>query len=543
MPLLNIIESQNQKIERQGNEIQGLRNEINHLKGEQGKPEFKTSIQKTTKSRNISSESERKDKDVSDRKTNRRKKRRKDLPIHKTEICKLDKTDLPDDLELKDYSDKIIQGITFGSFNILAKREIWYSPSNRRCYTAKLPSEYRESYTAELQTFIIEQKYLYNMTEPKILEMLLRRDFLISAGTISNILLNNGKDLSNDREDILRAGIIKSKCVQTDTTGCVENGVQKQNHNFNSPYFSVFYTKEDRKRITVIDILRGSESRILALNKLENRNDADVSETRIFTLNKEFFEILVKKGIAKVNIDYLKQHATDELLRHNAIEKVLSPFLERKNLYSQLYELAYIAGYHAEEGYPIVEILLTDDAPVYDYIAFIHILCWIHEGRHFKKLNPLVSEFKNALDDFLTQFWNFYHALLDFKKNPSTDYAILLEQRFDALFTQVTNYDTLNERIEMTFRKKEELLGVLKHSFLPLHNNESELDARKIARNRDVSFQTKNKEGTQARDIFLSISATAKKLNVDFFDYLVDRISRKFEMPSLATVIQNIHPP
>jgi len=318
--------------------------------------------------------------------------------------------------------------------------------------------------------------------------------------------------------------------------------IGKENHTFNSPLFIAFYTTEDRKRITVIDILRGSNQQILALNELLNTSYADFSKTRIFTLNKEFFSFLTKKGIAKANIDYLKQHATDELLRQDAITKILSPYSGHKNLYSQLYELAYIAGYHAEEGYPIVKILLTDDAPVYDLITSFHFLCWIHEGRHFKKLNPLVSEFKVALDDFLTKFWNFYHDLLDFKKNPSDDYALLLEQKFNSLFTLATPYEALNDRIKLAFRKKEELLGVLKYPFLPLHNNESELDTRKIARYRDVSFQTKTKQGTQARDIFLSISKNTKKLNVNFYDYLVDRISRKFEMPSLATLILNLQP-
>ena len=67
-------------------------------------------------------------------------------------------------------------------------------------------------------------------------------------------------------------------------------------------------------------------------------------------------------------------------------------------------------------------------------------LCWIHEGRHFKKLNPLVIEFKDELDDFITQFWNYYHSLLGYKQNPNVDFAKKLEKQFDLLFTKVTSY-------------------------------------------------------------------------------------------------------
>jgi hypothetical protein len=534
LSLLNIIEKQNLEIIELRKEVQRLKNEINRLKGEQGQPVFKSKSPDVTQNKNISSENERKN--TSERKTNRRKKR-KDLPIHETKRIPLDKTGLPDDIEFKGYAKKIIQGIKFESYNTLVEREIFCSASTGKSFTAELPHNLSRSYSPELEAFIIELKFSSNMSEPKILELLQNRGFLISAGTISNIILNNGKDFANERDSIFESGLTVSKFTQTDSTGCVENGVQKQNHNFNSPFFSVFYTTDDRKRITILDLLRNSNQQILASNELHNTTNSEVSATRIFTLNEEFFSLLTKKGIAKANIDYLKQHATDALLQHDAIEKILSPFLERKNLYSQLYELAYIAGYHAEEGYPVVQILLTDDAPVYDHIALVHVLCWIHEGRHFKKLNPLVSEFRNALDDFLTQFWKFYHALLDFKKDPSPAYAILLEQKFDSLFTLATPYDALNERIKLVFNKKEELLAVLKYSLLPLHNNESELAARIIARQRDVSFQTKNKDGTTARDVLLSILTTAKKLNVNFYHYLVDRISRKADVLSLSDLI------
>ena len=78
---------------------------------------------------------------------------------------------------------------------------------------------------------------------------------------------------------------------------------------------------------------------------------------------------------------------------------------------------------------------------------------------------------------------------------------------------------------------------VLQYPTLPLHNNTSELGARVQARYRDVSFHTVNQKGTEAKDTFMTITQTAKKLAVNTYHYILDRVSKKFEMPPLASLI------
>jgi hypothetical protein len=72
---------------------------------------------------------------------------------------------------------------------------------------------------------------------------------------------------------------------------------------------------------------------------------------------------------------------------------------------------------------------------------------------------------------------------------------------------------------------------------LPLHNNEAELGARVQARARDISFQTRSLKGTKIKDTFMTINQTAKKLGVSFYDYVYDRVSGQFKLPSLADLI------
>nr|WP_320014470.1 hypothetical protein [uncultured Desulfobacter sp.] len=50
-------------------------------------------------------------------------------------------------------------------------------------------------------------------------------------------------------------------------------------------------------------------------------------------------------------------------------------------------------------------------------------------------------------------------------------------------------------------------------------------------------MQTKLKAGTEAKDAYLTVAETAKKLGINLCDYIADRISKKFNMPCLADLI------
>jgi hypothetical protein len=180
---------------------------------------------------------------------------------------------------------------------------------------------------------------------------------------------------------------------------------------------------------------------------------------------------------------------------------------------------------------------MTDDAPQFNKLALYHALCWIHEGRHYKKLNPLSDINRKILDTFLDQFWNYYDALLTYKEAPSQEMATQLSIQFDLLFSIKTGYDALDQRIALTRSKKTALLLVLDHPFLPIHNNCSELATRVQARMRDINLQTVSENGTKSKDTFATLAQTARKLGVNFYRYIYDRVSKKFEMPSLAELI------
>lgn len=123
---------------------------------------------------------------------------------------------------------------------------------------------------------------------------------------------------------------------------------------------------------------------------------------------------------------------------------------------------------------------------------------------------------------------------------PLPETAESLSTEFDQLFSIKTGYSDLDDRILKTKNKKDNLLLVLQYPQIPLHNNASELAARVQARKRDVSLHTMTDEGTKANDIFLTIVETAKKLGVNQFEYIKDRVSKKYQISSLANRIQHV---
>lgn len=65
----------------------------------------------------------------------------------------------------------------------------------------------------------------------------------------------------------------------------------------------------------------------------------------------------------------------------------------------------------------------------------------------------------------------------------------------------------------------------------------SERDIREYVKRRKISGSTRSEAGRQCRDTFASLKKTALKLNVAFWDYLVDRITQKNQIPPLPDLI------
>ena len=95
---------------------------------------------------------------------------------------------------------------------------------------------------------------------------------------------------------------------------------------------------------------------------------------------------------------------------------------------------------------------------------------------------------------------------------------------------------------------------VLDHPCIPLHNNDSERDIREAAKKRKISAgsrmlnahctsagikpaSARSDAGRDARAAFLSLKKTCMKLNIRFWDYLLDRLHKRGQIPYLPEII------
>lgn len=164
--------------------------------------------------------------------------------------------------------------------------------------------------------------------------------------------------------------------------------------------------------------------------------------------------------------------------------------------------------------------MTSDDASSYGrkFLARLKQLCWLHEIRHYLKLNPVIKRHREAVSSVLDQVWKWYEQAKSYKDNPTQEQRVALSAEFDKITGRETGYRELDRRLELTNRKKERLLLFLEYPFLPIHNNQSERDIREAVLIRTISRETKSDLGDRSLEKHLSIIHTARKQGLNVFE-------------------------
>jgi hypothetical protein len=204
----------------------------------------------------------------------------------------------------------------------------------------------------------------------------------------------------------------------------------------------------------------------------------------------------------------------------------------------RLSDAAAVGAYHAQTAVPVVDTLVCDDAAPFKGLTDDLALCWVHEGRHYKKLTPAVALHQTRLNEYLNDFWSYYRRLRAYQAAPTPAVAAALAADFDRLFSRQTGYADLDDRLALTKAKRQPLLRVLEKPYLPLTNNPAELAARRRVRKRDVSFGARSSAGIHAWDVFHTLIGTACLLGVNVLHYFQDRFSGASCIPALAELIR-----
>ena len=399
--------------------------------------------------------------------------------------------------------------------------EVFYSPSSHKTYSGELPGGIKGEFGPGIRSLIITLNHVANVSEPKIHEFLKNIGIHISKATISRILTKNADVFHQEKAEIFLEGLKATPYQQIDDTGARVNGDNHYTQILCNPYYAAYFTVPNKSRENILDVLL-------------------CGKEKTYCFNDEAFDLMETFNVSQIWTEKLSS-VKNEIFSDEEMRRKLDYFFSLngyKTTKKKVLEACAIAAYHQSTDIPVVTTLLSDDARQFKQIAYHHALCWIHDGRNYKKLRPIVPYHKEKLEAFLDRYWDFYGKLCEFRENPDSEIAKQLSTKFDQLFSTITGYEKLDERICKTKENKEHLLKTLILPEVPLHNNAAELAARAKVRKRDVSLQTITDEGTRANDTFMTIVQTAKKLSVSAYDYIFDRVSNTFEMPSLAKIIR-----
>lgn len=510
--LLNIVEQLQAENRALREENQRLRDEINRLKGERGKPVFKAA---TPPAANHSSEQER------HRPTLRQGQAKlQQLVIDRTETLVVDRALLPPDALFKGYDEVVIQDVILRTDTVRFRKEKWYSPSAGRTYLAPLPPGYDGQFGPGLVTLVLTLYFAGNMSEAKIVDLLRSVGVLISAGHLSDLLIKEREAFHAEKAAVVEAGLASSPWQHVDDTSTRVNGQNHACHLVCNPLYTAYATRPAKDRLTVLDVLRNGRP-------------------RAYLLNDEALGYLAELPLAAATRQQLLHLPRDTVLDEPALQRLLAGHLPRvgKQPRKWIIDALAVAAYHAQADGPVVRLLVCDDAGQFTWLTEELALCWVHEGRHYKKLDPFLPQHRAELERVVTDFWAYYDDLLAYRQQPTAAERAWLEAAFDTLFGQETGYWQLDERLASTRAKKGPLLRVLDHPEIPLHNNPAELGARQRVRKRDVSFGPRTADGARAWDTFMTLAETAKKLGVSFYHYLHDRVSGTNRLPALADEI------
>mgnify|MGYP001046048576 FL=1 len=439
-----------------------------------------------------------------------------ELPIHESVPLKLE--GLPPGTEFIDYRDFTVQDLRVEPYNTRYRRGRYRLPDGT-FVTAGLPEGVTSHFGPTLRQYVLYQHFHNQVTQPLLHEELRELGVDISAGQVNRLLTEGHDAFHQEKDNLLPAAREVSSYLQTDDTSARHQGKSGHTLHIGNDFFASFFTTETKSRVNFLKILLSPEPAYLfngdALYYLEAFGVAQKLRARLqgdvgwmYEDEQSWEEQLNAWGI------------TSAEQRRLLTEAALWATLLNRNLYSNL-------------------VLISDDAAQFKLLAFLHSLCWVHMERHVAKLIPLTPAQRAAHDAARDAIWKYYQRLKAYRESPTPQRRARLASDFDRLFLKKTGWPELNEVLRKIHDKKSELLLILDHPEIPLHNNLSENDIRQYVKKRKISAGTRSDAGRRCRDTFLSLKTTCRKLGVTFWQYLQDRIQGLNDIPSLPDLIRS----
>jgi Transposase IS66 family len=492
---------------------QELRDENARLKGQKERPDIKPSIlEKPEKPTDAAGDGTGKGR----RRGKPTGPRTQELVIHET--TKVEPANLPPGATFRQFEPIVIQDLKLETWNTKYERARYDLPGGGSVL-APLPAGVVPveggHFGAQLVAFILSQHYQALVTQPVLLEQLWDYGIAISSGQLHGILTENKDHFHKEKAEVLGAGLTTSTYIGTDDTGARHQGKNGFTTAIGNDLFAHFETTDNKSRVNFLHVLQG-ELRTYVIN-----------ETTLVYWNQQGLPEALRNNLMKGPRDFAGVEAWKARLAELRISN------ER---HMRIATEGTLLGGLIDRGVSPNLIVLSDGA--LQFVILLHAACWIHAERPLIKMVPHNDAHRAVIETIRGQLWELYQALKTYKLHPDPAQKPILEARFDALVEQRTGYPNVDQVLKSMCERKADLLRVLEHPEIPLHNNAEESDIREFVKRRKISGGTRSAAGRRCRDTFASLKKTCRKLGVCFWDYLKDRIAGLGRLPRLADLIR-----
>jgi Transposase IS66 family len=424
--------------------------------------------------------------------------------------------DPPDGAVFKGYEDFVVQDLVVQPQVTCYRRERWQTAEGQNL-VAPLPAEVLPGshYGPNLICFALHQYHHQHVTQPLLLEQLHQLGIDISAGQLSRILTEKTDAFAQEKAELLPAALAVSSYVQVDDTGARHQGHNGYCTHIGNELFACFASTDSKSRVNFLEILRGPHTD--------------------YVINEMAVAYWRGQGRAVAIIERLCQgpETVADAVAWRAHLQGLGITADR---HIRIATEGALLGSLMAHGVPPELTVLSDGAPQFDVL--VHASCWVHAERPLARLVPYSEPHRAAIEAVRHEIWELYQDLKAYRQDPQPSRRPVLEARFDALCGQRTGFPSVDGVLKEMGAHRSDLLRVLERPEVPLHNNLSEGHVRDYVKKRKISGSTRSEAGRTARDVFASLKKTCRRLGVNFWDYLQDRVRGHGGIPRVAVLIR-----
>jgi len=423
---------------------------------------------------------------------------------------------LPAGAVLKGYEPYVVQELTIAVKATRYLRARYELPGGGSVL-APLPADVLPGshYGPNLICYVLDQHHHAHVTQPLLLEQLHDFGIDISAGQLSRMLTENREPFHQEKDEVRRAGLETASYIGTDDTGARHRGRNGYCTVIGNDLFACFESTDTKSRLNFLQVLHGGQ--------------------RLYAINEISLAYWQEQGLTAALVEKLCQ-GPQEFATTSAWQTRLAELAISSDRHVRLASEGALLGGLIERGVSPALVVLSDGAPQFDIL--LHASCWVHAERPLARMLPHNDAHRVVIEQIREQIWQLYKDLKAYRAQPVATQKPVLESCCAALCNQKTGYPNIDAALKEMRYHKADLLRVLERPEVPLHNNASESDIREYVKKRKISGGTRSTAGRRCRDTFASLKKTCRKLGVNFWNYLQDRVRRLGKIPPLTDFIR-----